>query len=184
MSLYQMASFNPSMPGTWRNTFPGRNYFLLRVRAEPAKFGRLRVVYVFEPNFREPLHFEQEDGTCIAAGGPFETDQGSVPPIASGWIPKDLTLGYFLHDFACLFGGLFFRYPGEERWAFRLVRRWDADGLLGVLAMCDPIVPVGRLRASIIVAACRMRGLISGAGDNEPPPWKDDDGLSAPPVHL
>jgi len=171
MITYQQAEFDPSRKGVWRNTIHGRHYFLTDRRAERGPLNRLRIVYTFTPSFDEPLHFEQEDGVRIAAGGPFRTDLGSVPPIACGWIPKDMTLGYFLHDFACEYGGLYFRYPGEHEWTFRYVRRWDADGLLGTLAMCDPYVPIGRPRAVAIVLACRAWGLLRGVGDKDPPPW-------------
>jgi hypothetical protein len=158
------AVLDPTLDGLWINHTLNHGYALTNRQPQRGWFGRIKMVYDFEPHADHPLLWIQAHGTQIAAGFLSGTDGGSVPVFAQGWLPKDGALAYYIHDFAFAEGGLFFRYRGERQWTFRRITRKQADALLRVMLRHDPVAPVGRFRAWVAWSGVRARVLLEKLG--------------------
>ena len=84
---------------------------------------------------RPPLTFHDADGTCYQPDNHFVSDGGSIPPPLWGipglrLNPMAWTRSYPIHDSLFQYGGAYVRSRGEGRYAFRLLARTFADGLL------------------------------------------------------
>lgn len=172
------AQFDPARKGTWLNCEIGHNYNLRNRNAVEGMLWGVKIVYDFEPRPVYPLLWLQSDGTSIAAGFLPECDMGSIPVWIQRTLPRDGLLGYFLHDYAYRFGGLFFRDPGCALWEFRTITRAESDALLRAQSRRDPVARLGRVRsfavwAAVRVAACfRFRAWRKG---DPVPQWPVDD---------
>lgn len=150
------AAFDPRLKGVWVNPDIGWGFHLLNRRKVRGWFRRTKIIYDYHPEWTHPTHWLQVDGTAIAAGDLLGTDQGSVPIFAQRWMPKDGLLGYYPHDYAYRYAGLFFKYRGEDQFKFRRVTRSQADALLRASGQHDPVARVGCIRAALIWSAVRI----------------------------
>lgn len=172
------ANFNPAAKGAWLNTELGNNYHLRNRNAVEGMLLGVKIVYDYEPDSVYPLLWLQSDGTSLAAGCLPACDLGSVPVWIQRTLPRDGLLGYFLHDYAYRFGGLFFRDPGCALWEFRTITRAESDKLLKVQSRRDPVAKLGRVRAFAVWAAVRVAAVFryhNWEPGRPVPQWPVDD---------
>ena len=177
------ANIDPHLAGVWKNHAIGTGYELTNPRPVDGLFWRKKIAYDFCPIWDHPLQFVQADGTVYAAGRLDKSDQGSVPVFAQGWVPKDLSPAFYLHDFPFAYGGLFIRYRDETAFIFRQIRRDQADRLLAGMLRADPVAPIGRWRAAAVWAALRVRAGSERLGASTLwHPWRPGDDIPQWPV--
>jgi hypothetical protein len=127
-----MASFlNTGMDGQ------PKGYDIYKVRDVPYMWLLSKAIYQFELMAR-PLTFMQDDGSMIQPGRLFETDMGSVPKSLQVFIPKDRYLGYYIHDFVCRFGYVWYCGKDCQSWIKKHMTRSEADTLLRLMCAADP----------------------------------------------
>lgn len=93
-------------------------------------------------NDKDKLVFKSADGVEYQMDDHFETDGGSIPPCLrllpfAHLDPFNFTRSYLYHDCAYQFGGLYIKYPGEDKFKFRLMTRKEANKLLSTTLKYD-----------------------------------------------
>jgi hypothetical protein len=91
---------------------------------------------------KDKLTFKDKKGVEYRLDNHFETDGGSIPPCLrllpfAHLDPFNFTRTYLYHDCAYQFGGLYIKYPGEEKFKFRLMTRKEANDLLATTLKYD-----------------------------------------------
>lgn len=108
------------------------------------------------------LTYRDKHGNIWRPDNHYFTNQGTTPL----GIGKDRFLGYYLHDSACIFGGLW-QWQGDK-WVFVKLTRRQADDMLYDMVLADP-QPGWKSTACTIWLGVRIGAMFQkhGAGDSE-----------------
>ena len=102
---------------------------------DPVWFWHLWPVTVYHVTMRpaDPLTLVLPEGVQVRTGPEFDSDYGSIPPFLQSipGLSDDLfEWSYIFHDFARLWGGLFFREPGDLLFHYRRMTCEATDRML------------------------------------------------------
>lgn len=118
--------------GHWISTQGGYGLYKL---PDPVMFWYIWPITVYHVTMDKltPLTLVQPDGTMVRIGPEFDCDDGSIPPFLQsipGLSSNRFEWSYLFHNFACKYGGLFFRDHIETEFLFRRMTRPDVDLML------------------------------------------------------
>lgn len=141
-----------------------------------------KTIYEFQLNQKTPLTFIHPDGRMFQPDRHFFTDQGSVPRVLQTIVPKDRFVGFYLHDSAYRFKGLYVSCNGGQSYRFEEMLRVEVDELLKVMIKYDPY-PGNVVLQYGILAGVRVGGWYGwGRGDERKPTPTNKIDDSKPPI--
>lgn len=140
----------------------------------------VKAVYDFRLVPENPLTYIDAKGIKYQPDRHFQTDQGTIPRAIQWMIQKDRFLGFYFHDSAYRFGGLYINRPEWKRisyvdkngnisflpeYRWQEMTRSEADKLLRDMMQADPC-PGNWLTRWSVWAAVRAGGIFAwGRGD-------------------
>lgn len=141
-----------------------------------------KMIYEFTLHDKWPLMFIHPDGRIFQPDRHFLTDMGSVPRILQGVVPKDRFIGFYLHDSAYRFKGLWVSNNGGMSFRFEEMLRVEVDELLRIMIKYDP-VPGNVVLQYGVLAGVRIGGWYGwGRGDERKPTPTNKIDDTKPPI--
>jgi hypothetical protein len=146
-----------------------KGYTLVEDKERSAAYGK--AIYEYTAVKKHPLTYVDKQGDLWRPDNHFFTDQGTVPKLPQILIPKDRFLGFYFHDSARKFGGLWKwnvmaldNAPTTTRdlWVFQPLPIKQTDAMLYDMAMADPVTP-WHITAAIVLAAVSINAKVRGS---------------------